>query len=197
MTHDDVLFGYRLRLFTLAEELGSVSEACRQMGVARSTYTSGREARDPWQRRHGRAGRGAGWSGTTSGRQVVAAPVGLRSGDSSGVTVASRGGDGTPQLKGPVRISALYGPLPRRHPRRQAGENRFGYTFGRRLKQTSAQASRTTQTTAASPDPTAPAAAGSSSTRTAPAPPPPRPPQPLRRLIPRRAIRAVIPRRRR
>ncbi|MEK6252725.1 MAG: helix-turn-helix domain-containing protein [Actinomycetota bacterium] len=38
MTHDDVLFGYRLRLFTLAEELDSVSEACRQMGVARSTY---------------------------------------------------------------------------------------------------------------------------------------------------------------
>lgn len=38
MTDDDVLFGYRLRLFTLAEELGSVSEACRQMGVARSTY---------------------------------------------------------------------------------------------------------------------------------------------------------------
>ena len=38
MTHDDVLFGDRLRLFTLAEELGSVSEACRQMGVARSTY---------------------------------------------------------------------------------------------------------------------------------------------------------------
>lgn len=38
MTHDDVLFGYRLRLFSLAEELGSVSAACRQMGVARSTY---------------------------------------------------------------------------------------------------------------------------------------------------------------
>jgi len=38
MTEDDVLFGYRLRLFTLAEELGSVSAACRQMGVARSTY---------------------------------------------------------------------------------------------------------------------------------------------------------------
>ncbi|MGH2991595.1 MAG: DDE-type integrase/transposase/recombinase [Solirubrobacterales bacterium] len=38
MSHDDVLFGYRLRLFTLAEELGNVSEACRQMGVARSTY---------------------------------------------------------------------------------------------------------------------------------------------------------------
>ena len=27
MTHDDVLFGFRLRLFTLAEELGNVSEA--------------------------------------------------------------------------------------------------------------------------------------------------------------------------
>lgn len=38
MTHDDVLFGYRLRLFTLAQELGSVSEACRQMGISRSTY---------------------------------------------------------------------------------------------------------------------------------------------------------------
>ena len=38
MTHDDVLFGFRLRLFTLAQELGSVSEACRRMGVARSTY---------------------------------------------------------------------------------------------------------------------------------------------------------------
>jgi transposase InsO family protein len=33
-----VLFGFRLRLFTLAEELGNVSEACRAMGVARSTY---------------------------------------------------------------------------------------------------------------------------------------------------------------
>jgi hypothetical protein len=32
MTDDDVLFGYRLRLFTLADELGNVSEACRQMG---------------------------------------------------------------------------------------------------------------------------------------------------------------------
>ena len=38
MTEDDVLFGFRLRLFTLAEELGNVSEACRQMGVDRSTY---------------------------------------------------------------------------------------------------------------------------------------------------------------
>ena len=38
MSHDDVLFGYRLRLFTLAEELGNVSEACRQMGISRSTY---------------------------------------------------------------------------------------------------------------------------------------------------------------
>ena len=37
MTQDDVLFGYRLRLFAFAGEVG-VSEACRVMGVHRSTY---------------------------------------------------------------------------------------------------------------------------------------------------------------
>ncbi|WCB91692.1 IS481 family transposase ISEcret8 [Baekduia alba] len=37
MTKDDVLFGYRLQLFSLAAERG-VSEACRLMGVHRSTY---------------------------------------------------------------------------------------------------------------------------------------------------------------
>ena len=37
MTHDDVLFGYRLQLFALVAERG-VSEACRLMGVHRSTY---------------------------------------------------------------------------------------------------------------------------------------------------------------
>ena len=38
MTEHDVLFGFRVRLFTLAEELGNVSAACRAMGVDRSTY---------------------------------------------------------------------------------------------------------------------------------------------------------------
>src|SRR3954451_18786121 len=37
MRQDDVLFGYRLQLFALAGERG-VSEACRLMGVHRSTY---------------------------------------------------------------------------------------------------------------------------------------------------------------
>jgi transposase InsO family protein len=37
MTQDDVLFSYRLQLFALAAERG-VSEACRLMGVHRSTY---------------------------------------------------------------------------------------------------------------------------------------------------------------
>ena len=37
MTESDVLFGYRLQLFALAEERG-VSEACRLLGVHRSTY---------------------------------------------------------------------------------------------------------------------------------------------------------------
>ena len=38
MSQDDVLFGFRLRVFTLAEELGSVTAACRAMGIDRSTY---------------------------------------------------------------------------------------------------------------------------------------------------------------
>ena len=38
MTEHDVLVGFRLRLFTLADELGNVSAACRAMGVDRSTY---------------------------------------------------------------------------------------------------------------------------------------------------------------
>jgi transposase InsO family protein len=37
MTHDDVLFGYRVQLFALAGEIG-VAQACRLMGVHRSTY---------------------------------------------------------------------------------------------------------------------------------------------------------------
>jgi hypothetical protein len=37
MTQDDVLFGYRLRLFALAART-SVSHACRVFGVHRLTY---------------------------------------------------------------------------------------------------------------------------------------------------------------
>lgn len=48
MTEHDVLVGYRLRLFTLAEELGNVSEACRLMGVHRSTYYRLKRQVDRW-----------------------------------------------------------------------------------------------------------------------------------------------------
>ena len=48
MTEDDVLGGYRLRLFTLAEELGNISEACRLMGVHRSTYYRYKRQVDRW-----------------------------------------------------------------------------------------------------------------------------------------------------
>ncbi|MBI5106470.1 MAG: transposase [Solirubrobacterales bacterium] len=48
MTKDDVLFGYRLQLFALAAERG-VAEACRLMGVHRSTYYR-------WKREVDRAG---------------------------------------------------------------------------------------------------------------------------------------------
>jgi transposase InsO family protein len=47
VSHDDVLFGYRLRLFTLAEEIG-VRPACRQMGVHHSTYYRWRARVDRW-----------------------------------------------------------------------------------------------------------------------------------------------------
>ena len=47
MSHDDVLFGYRLRLFTLAAEIG-VRPACRAMGVHHSTYYRWKRAVDRW-----------------------------------------------------------------------------------------------------------------------------------------------------
>jgi transposase InsO family protein len=48
MTEHDVLFGFRLRLFTLAEELDNVSAACRAMGVDRSTYYRLKRRVDRW-----------------------------------------------------------------------------------------------------------------------------------------------------
>jgi transposase len=51
MGDDDVLFKFRLRLFSLAEELGNVRAACRAMGVHPSTYYH-------WKRKVGRSGLG-------------------------------------------------------------------------------------------------------------------------------------------
>ncbi len=48
MTEHDVLVGFRLRLFTLADELGNVSAACRAMGVDRSTYYRWKRQVDRW-----------------------------------------------------------------------------------------------------------------------------------------------------
>ena len=48
MTDHDVLVGFRLRLFTLADELGNVSAACRAMGVDRSTYYRLKRRVDRW-----------------------------------------------------------------------------------------------------------------------------------------------------
>jgi transposase len=48
MTEHDVLVGFRLRLFTLADELGNVSAACRAMGVHRSTYYRLKRKVDRW-----------------------------------------------------------------------------------------------------------------------------------------------------
>jgi transposase-like protein len=51
MSHDDVLFGYRLQLVDLAGRIG-VAAACRTFGVHRSTYYA-------WKRRIEREGLGA------------------------------------------------------------------------------------------------------------------------------------------
>jgi len=48
MTEHDVLVGFRVRLFTLADELGNVSAACRAMGVDRSTYYRLKQRVDRW-----------------------------------------------------------------------------------------------------------------------------------------------------
>ncbi|TMK73257.1 MAG: helix-turn-helix domain-containing protein, partial [Actinobacteria bacterium] len=47
MSHDDVLFDYRLRLFTLAEEIG-VRPACRAMGIHHSTYHRWKKQVNRW-----------------------------------------------------------------------------------------------------------------------------------------------------
>jgi hypothetical protein len=47
VSDDDVLFGYRLRLFTLAAEIG-VRPACRAMGVHHSTYYRWKRKVDRW-----------------------------------------------------------------------------------------------------------------------------------------------------
>jgi transposase-like protein len=51
MSHDDVLFGYRLQLVDLAGRIG-VAAACRTFGVHRSTYYA-------WKRKVEREGLGA------------------------------------------------------------------------------------------------------------------------------------------
>src|SRR3954470_18584612 len=50
MTEHDVLVGFRLRLFTRADELANVSAACRAMGVDRSTYYRLKHRVDRWGR---------------------------------------------------------------------------------------------------------------------------------------------------
>ena len=46
MTDDDLLFRFRLRVFALAHELGSVRAACRALGVHHSTYYRWKEMVD-------------------------------------------------------------------------------------------------------------------------------------------------------
>ena len=47
MSNDDVLYGFRLRLFSLAGEIG-VRPACRAMGVHHSTYYRWKRQVERW-----------------------------------------------------------------------------------------------------------------------------------------------------
>jgi hypothetical protein len=64
VSHDDVLFGYHLRLFALAEEIG-VRPACRAMGVHHSTYYRLKRKVDHWVSRRCRAATAGGPGGRT------------------------------------------------------------------------------------------------------------------------------------
>jgi hypothetical protein len=59
--------------------------------ACRTLTRRNRASQGPWRHRRGRAGRGAGWSGTASGTRVVAAPGWPPRWGSGGATVASRG----------------------------------------------------------------------------------------------------------
>lgn len=48
MTVDDALFRFRVRVFALAEELGSVRAACRAMGIHPSTFYRWKKQVDQW-----------------------------------------------------------------------------------------------------------------------------------------------------
>ena len=48
MTHDDVSYRFRLRLFVLVDELGNVRAACRKMRVPSSTYYRRRKSVRRW-----------------------------------------------------------------------------------------------------------------------------------------------------
>jgi hypothetical protein len=49
MTEPDVHVRFRLRPFTIADELGNASAACRAMGVDRSSYDRWKAKVDRWE----------------------------------------------------------------------------------------------------------------------------------------------------
>jgi hypothetical protein len=77
-----MLVGFRLRLFTLAEELGNVSAACRAMGIHRSTYYRLKRKVDRWGLRHSTRERRAPTDAERDWPPPRAADRGLRTGPS-------------------------------------------------------------------------------------------------------------------
>jgi hypothetical protein len=65
VSNDDVLFGFRLRLFALAAEVG-VRPTCRAMGVHHSTITAGSAASTAGAWRRSASASGGGRRGRCS-----------------------------------------------------------------------------------------------------------------------------------
>jgi hypothetical protein len=47
VTPDQIIYQRRMHVLALADELGNVAEACRLVGVSRTSFTSGAPARRP------------------------------------------------------------------------------------------------------------------------------------------------------
>jgi hypothetical protein len=86
VTEHDALVGYRLRLFTLADELGSVSEACRMMR-GNSSVASG--FRSDWR---SQALVGSAPSSSFQTGHVIRADRGARICEAEAVSAADRDG---------------------------------------------------------------------------------------------------------
>ena len=135
VVNDDVLFGFRLRLFSLAAELGNVRAACRMFGIHPSTYYRWRRQEHPLEKQAiaQRGGPAVAWNAQplTADHDRVAAMLQDEltadeavAGDEQRVVGQGarygRDGVGASQSRIPLRTTSAYG---RREARVRAGDS--------------------------------------------------------------------------